>query len=336
MRKRALQALQGRKGDYRVDFISVALTSKKVDFSKVLGMIDEMVALLQKEQGDDDDKKEYCEGALDKAEDKHKELEEKIKDYDALIADTKESIETLTSDIAALSQGIKDLDKAVAEATETRKEEHAENTETLANNNAAKELMGFAKNRLNKFYNPKLYKPPAKKELSKEDRIVENMSLMQGAPPPPPEAVGAYKKKGEEATGVIGMIDLLIADCDKEIQEVETEEKNAQEEYETFMEDSKDKRAADSKSIEEKEGAKAEGEASLEKATLERKDTLMEAMATAQVIGDLHTECDWLLMNYDARKSARDGEIGSLKDAKAVLSGADYSLVQTAFLRRRA
>jgi hypothetical protein len=47
--------------------------------------------------------------------------------------------------------GIKELDKSVAEATSTRKEEHDNYVETLAGNNAAKDLLGFAKNRLNKF-----------------------------------------------------------------------------------------------------------------------------------------------------------------------------------------
>merc|ERR1719230_2146039 len=177
--------------------------------------------------------------------------------------------------------------------------------------------------------------PPAKKELSKEDRIVANMGFLQGAPPPPPEAVPAYKKKGEESTGVIAMMDLLLADLDKEIQEVETSEKENQAEYETFMEDSADKRRADSQSIEEKEDAKAGAEAALQKANEEHHATLHEAMATAQYIGDLHAECDWLLMNFDARKAARTGEIESLTNAKAVLSGADYSLVQTNLLRRR-
>merc|ERR1712054_761255 len=121
------------------------------------------------------------------------------------IEDAKESISTLKSEIEALQDGIKKLDKSVAEATEQRKAEHDDYVETLAANTAAKDLLGFAKNRLNKFYNPKLYKPPAKKELSKEDRIVANMGFLQGAPPPPPEAVGAYKKKGEETTGVIPM-----------------------------------------------------------------------------------------------------------------------------------
>merc|ERR1719502_2491240 len=160
---------------------------------------------------------------------------------------------TLKTEIEALDDGIKALDKSVVDATEQRKEENLDYTALMAADAACKELLGFAKNRLNKFYNPKLYKPPAKKELSKEDRIVANMGFLQGAPPPPPEAVPAYKKKGEESTGVIAMIDLLVADLDKEIQEIETSEKENQKEYDQFMEDSADKRRADSLTLEEKE-----------------------------------------------------------------------------------
>merc|ERR1719316_2244276 len=55
------------------------------------------------------------------------------------------------------------------------KEESEDYTELMANDSAAKELIGFAKNRLNKFYNPKLYKAPPKRELSEEDSITVSM-----------------------------------------------------------------------------------------------------------------------------------------------------------------
>merc|ERR1711865_1093908 len=119
----------------------------------------------------DNDKKQYCETLIDKTEDKVKELELSISDLAKAVADAKESIATLADEIEALSDGIKALDKSVAEATEQRKEEHAENQETLANDGAAKEIIAFAKNRMQKFYNPKLYKPPA---------------FAQVAPAPPP------------------------------------------------------------------------------------------------------------------------------------------------------
>jgi len=47
-----------------------------------------------------------------------------------------------------------------------------------------------------------------------------------------------------------------------------------------------------------------------------------------EVIHGLHGECDWLLKYYDARKAARAGEVDALGNAKAVLNGADYSLLE--------
>merc|ERR1719333_1950609 len=123
-------------------------------------MIDDMVALLEQEQTDDDNKKEYCEKQLDLAEDKLKELKQQMDDLDVNIADNKEAVKTYAADIEALDDGIKALDKSVAEATDQRKEEHEDFTGLMASDASVKELLKFAQNRLNKFYNPKLYNPP--------------------------------------------------------------------------------------------------------------------------------------------------------------------------------
>merc|ERR1719313_2179925 len=81
------QADQGAKHDFRLDLISLALKGKKVSFDKVLKMIDDMTALLKKEQQDDNDKKEYCETLIDKTEDDLKELELTVSDLGKAIAD---------------------------------------------------------------------------------------------------------------------------------------------------------------------------------------------------------------------------------------------------------
>jgi septal ring factor EnvC (AmiA/AmiB activator) len=160
---------------HHLDFIALAIQGKKIGFEKVITMIDEMVATLKQEQTDDDNKKEYCGVHFDEADDKKKSLEHTISDLETAIEDTKEAIATVKDEIEALVASIKALDKAVAEATEQRKEEHEDFVELMASDAAAKELLAFAKNRLNKFYNPKLYVPPPKRELSEEDRIVVNM-----------------------------------------------------------------------------------------------------------------------------------------------------------------
>merc|ERR1719436_2081627 len=151
-------------------------------------------------------------------------------------------------------------------------------------------------------------------------------SFAQGevAPPPPPETFGPYTKKGEENAGVLAMIDLLVKDLDKEMQESEVMETDAQKEYEEMMAESTAKRAEDAKSLADKASAKAKQEEALQAETEKKDGASGELMATLEYTSSLHGECDWLLKFYDVRKSARNEEIDALGRAKAVLSGADY------------
>jgi len=341
---RAISELKHVRGVH-VDLLELALRGGKQGFDKIIKMIDSLTVELKKQQKDDDAKKDYCEAEFDKAEDKKKGLEQDISDLETAIDDANEAISTLKTEIEALDDGIRALDKEVETATENRQEEHEEFKASYAGNAAAVDLLKFAKNRLNKFYNPSQYKPPPKRELFEEEQITLNMGgtlapteapggiagtgigFVQGkaAPPPPPEADLAYKTKGEESAGVITMIDSLINDVEKDMQEAELEEKDAQGDYEKFMDDASTKRAEDSKSMTDKEAALADTEDQLntDKGTLENKK--IAAMETEKKIGSLHAECDWLIKYYSVRKEARTGEIEAMSKAKDVLNGADYS-----------
>jgi len=351
MRKRALAVVQlAQKNSKRpeLDFIALALHDRNLGpFDKVISMIDEMVAILGEEQTADDDKKAYCEAELDKTEDEKKALERKVDDLGSALEDTKGMIQTLTEEIAALVDGIKNLDKSVVEATENRKAENVAYKELMAADTAAEKLLSMAGTRLAKFYTPKLYVPPPKQELSAEQRIAVNMGSEAApteppmfvqvrqhdagsvAPPPPPETWGAYKKKGEEHGGVVAMLNMLKADLAKEMQSATVDEEDAQTEYEKMMADSAEKRRVDSESLADKEGAKADLESKALKLKEEETATMQEVLSTAETLKNLHLECDWLVSNFQVRKEARAGEVDALKKAKAVLSGADYSLIQT-------
>jgi hypothetical protein len=330
MRASALKVLRAARGVATgpgLDFITLALQGKG-GFDKVIKMIDEMVANLKKEQQDDDSKKEYCGTNFDLAEDKKKALDTTSADEAAALANAEESIATVTDEIKALMAGIAALDKSVAQASEQRKEEHADFLELEALDNQAKDLLGVAKNRLNKFYNPKLYIAPPKKERT--DKDIAYQSVVEPAfvqPAAAPEVTFAGSKS-QENTGVIAMIDLIVKDLDKELTEATTNEKEAQKDYETMMADSKAKRGSDSKDLADKEGAKADLEAEAQNHRDAKASATKELAAHAEYTAGLHAECDWLVEHHQARKDARAGEVDSLNNAKAVLSGADYSLVQ--------
>merc|ERR1719298_351526 len=209
---------------------------------------------------------------------------------------------------------------------------------------------------MQKFYNPKLYKPPPKRELTEEERITLNMggtlaptnppggiagtgvSFVQvhddastnkkAAPPPPPEASFGGAKT-EESGGVLAMMDMLVSDLDKEMTAADLEEKDSQKDYEKTMSDAAEKRAGDTKDMTDKQAAKASMETELQAHNDAKKASETELDATKDYIQTLHNDCDFLLEYYQERKDARASEIDAIGKAKAVLSGADFSLVQT-------
>jgi len=193
-------------------------------------------------------------------------------------------------------------------------------------------LLKVAKNHLGEFYDPKLVKPTQQRKVSEEEHIagtgVSALALRK-ALQPPPETYGSYSKKYAESSGAIAMIDLLSKDLATQMSAMTAEEKSAQDSYAKFMVDSAKKRAGDAALAEEKEAAKASLEAELEHMALRRGDATSETLASTKYLSTLHVECDWLIGNFDRRTEARTEEVDALKHAKAVLSGADYSFVQT-------
>ena len=70
---------------------------------------------------------------------------------------------------------------------------------------------------------------------------------------------------------------------------------------------------------------KAKAEESLTQAEQDYKATMSELEQLASYAADLHKSCDFTLQNFDVRQEAMSQEIEALNQAKAVLSGADFS-----------
>merc|ERR1719424_1330650 len=203
-----------------LSLLASALKSKSVDFSKISEQIDGMVEVLGKEQVDDDEQKKFCAAEFTKSAAEQKETEETLASLAASIEEMTATVATLKGEIDTLTAEIKALDKAVAEATVQRKEEHASFLQSQAESQAAVQLIEVAKNKLNKFYNPTLYKAPERRDLTEEERIAvtgvtvfaQVRAASNAAPPPPPETFGAYQKKSGKSSGVIGLMDMMSGD----------------------------------------------------------------------------------------------------------------------------
>merc|ERR1719443_2446671 len=344
----------GRAHTTQLSLMASALASKSVDFSKITEKIDGMIEVLGKEQTDDDTQKAFCDEEFTKSAATKKETEDKLASLAASIEEMSATVATLKSEIETLTAEIKVLDKAVAEATEQRKEEHATFLQVQAEGSAAVQLIEAAKNKLNKFYNPTLYKAPERRELTEEERIAVSAgapdprdaeeatatpgiagtgitvfaqirSASNAAPPPPPETFGAYTKKTGKSNGVIKLMDMMIGDVKTDLTEGEHAEEMAQKDYENLMSASQKSRATNAKSITEKESASAEWSEKIEIAKTDSASTTEALAKLKEYIAGLHSSCDFLVEEYETRKEARTNEIEGLKNAKSVLAGANFS-----------
>merc|ERR1719197_129933 len=312
------------------------LGAKAQNFGQIIGMIDNMVKILGDEQAEDDKHKEYCDAEFEKSADEEKAANDKMASEDATISELTDGIATLTSDVATLTEAIKELDKSVALATDGRKAEHAEYSESATLNDAANQLLEKAKQRLYKFYNPNLYVAPAKKELSMEDSLYVKAGREEFAglvqirahsrvvlPQAPETFSGIQQPKSEKSTGVIALMTMMQKDLQSDMKDAEADETAAQKDYEALMTESAASRAQAAKSITDKEASRAQLETKLQE-TKEAKVLTVETLEDiALTVNHLHTSCDFIIQNYDSRKEARTNESESLKNAKSVLAGAD-------------
>jgi len=324
-----LSSLISRNGKHKVNLKMMLLALKSRmggGFDKVVAMVDNMVAVLGKEQADDDAKKDFCVAELNKAEGEEKALAGEVSDIDADIDEKSDQISSLASEIKALQQGIADLDKSVAQATEQRQDEHAEYADTAASNQAALELIGMAKNRMNKFYAPDQYEAPA---TTTESSSPYGFLQVSEEADTALESFGEYKKS-ESSGGVMAMMGQMMKDVEMDIAEAKHDEADAQKDYEEAMQDAATKREEDSKLIVEKEGSKAELGENLQDARELRGTKSDQHRNSKAKLQDLHKDCDYLLKNYDERKEARAKESDGLKEAKSVLAGASVGFMQRA------
>merc|ERR1719281_303466 len=298
------------------------------DMTGVAKMTEDMIAVLKSEMEADEKKKEWCTTELEKSEAERTRKQETLDQATAATSQTEDEIAGVSDEIKTLEQEIVDIDKEVAGSTEQRKKEHAEYTENGQMTEVAVSLVEKAKNRLQKFYNPTLYKAPPKKEGSMEDKITasyaafiqRHSSVKQPKAMPDLPELPKYEK--QNSGGIVHLLDDIVKQLEMDKVESGSEEKTAQKEYVEFMADAQVNRAQDAKSVVQAKAKKAE----LEKRLVVLKEdagTMSEEVYQAhQLIGEVHSACDFVLDTFKERAAARAGEIESLENAKSVLNGA--------------
>merc|ERR1719217_1590256 len=284
-------------------------------FVKVKEAIDQMYAELEQQQKDEVAHKRWCDGEFRTTEVATKEktwAEEDLSKTINVLADT---IETLDGDISALEEAIAEEKRQVKHASEDREAANVEFQQTVADQRATVVILNKVLKRLQD-----VYAPGAKKEA--KALLQRKAMVLFGAPEEPAGFGGEYKK--QSSGGVLGLIEMTIADAQRLEKETLDAEQTQQTEYEALVKDASAQITADSESITAKKGEKATAEVDKTEAEASYEGVTVDLANLASYADALHASCDFVLKNFDLRQKARSDEMAALEDAKAILSGADF------------
>merc|ERR1719443_246517 len=107
-------------------------------------------------------------------------------------------------------------------------------------------------------------------------------------------------------------------------------EEDAQKAYEEFVKDTNSSIEEKNKDIVHKSETKAKAESDLVQAKEDKANVLLELEQLGNYKAELHGSCDFIVKNFEIRQQARDEEVEALKQAKAILSGANFAMFMQA------
>merc|ERR1711966_175986 len=207
--------------------------------------------------------KGWCDTELSTNEQTRKEKTSAVETLHAEIDELTASIAKATQEISDLTAEIADLDKAVAEATEIREKEKAENTQTISDSQDAQTAVAQAVTVLKEFYQkaePEIFDAP-------------------------------YQGMQSENGGVVGMLEVIQSDFARLETNTKAAEAEAQRQYDEFSSESAVNRAQNVKDVEHKTTKKTNEESALNTKKADLEGTQKELDAALAYYEKLKPSC---------------------------------------------
>lgn len=285
---------------------ALAVTVRLDSFTKVKEAIDKLVNELKEQQAEEVEFKAKCvkdfngnERAVFKKTDEKEDLEARIKELSS-------QMDALDKEIADSNGQISDTRTEMKKASQNREAENAQFQSVVADQRATQDILKKALAKLEGFY-------------KKKAAFVQ----IEGVQTPPAQFTDYKSNSG--SSPVMGMIQQIIEDSVKLEQESMAGEKQAQAEYTKFVKDSNALISKLSNSVVEKTKAVADAKSKRADARGDLQSANGQLESLAKVEADLHSECDFVLKNFEVRQKARSTEMEALQSAKGILSGAKAS-----------
>jgi chromosome segregation ATPase len=295
-RDRLMSLLQGiAKKDKSYLFAQLTSEAREGPFDKITGLIESMIAQLEKEAAEEADAKSFCDAETKKSKAKQAELTASSDKHAVRIEKATAKIAQLKEQIKMLQEQTAEMDAAQAEATGLRTEEHEEYLKASKEYKDSADAVGNAIAVLEAYYS--------------------GASFVQSKQAP--ELGG---KKGDIASTIMSMLEVAESDFSTLLAESEAQEKAAQNSYDKLKEQNAVTRAASTEEVKGKEAAVKSEETALLNYKEDFATTGKELDAVLSYLDKLKPQCETKVMSYAERVAKRKAEIEGLKEALEILS----------------
>mmetsp|Transcript_41002 Transcript_41002/g.95304 ORF Transcript_41002/g.95304 Transcript_41002/m.95304 type:complete len:676 (-) Transcript_41002:41-2068(-) len=310
-----LQLSLARPGK-NMEFIWMAMHGDRRGLGKVLGMIDDLLANLAKEESSETEKRQYCQGQYAGLTSKAVALNTKSDEAFAAMRNLRERQEQIQEEMQQEQDALKAMENSKQEATRLRKAEALAFQSLAAEATETKELLQRAILRLQA-----TFKKPARPSLL--DKVSHR--FRRALPGSPPEAEFHESAGKAMSDKVIMLLRRLVKDLDAELAEAKKVEDKGQSDHEKFLQDAARRRSKQVSLLVSKKEAKASIEAEMHDSKKRVAAVQKEELAHQEYKVSLESECAWLLSNWDERVAARQEEVQALLDAKSTVKNAQGS-----------
>jgi chromosome segregation ATPase len=310
-RKQAADKLREIAKKANAPQLSILASSVEIDaFTKVKKAIDDMISMLKTQQDDEVKKSDWCKAELQENEMTNAKTEDRKADLEAKVQELGNTVQTLSGEITEANKQIAEAETQLQSASVERKAQNMDFQKTVADQMVTVDVLKKALAKLQKYYDTESFVQSRRQEP--EPGTVAPVAQMEYKP-------------NQGAAGVISMIEKLIHEAKELMAESKKSENEAQKAYEQTVRDTNGAVAALQKEVVTKTKAKAKATKEKLQGETDITDTVLELEDLNKMKVDLHTECDYILKNFDTRQEARGQEIEALQQAKQILSGASMN-----------
>jgi predicted nucleic acid-binding Zn-ribbon protein len=281
-------------------------------FTKIKGLISDMITKLEKEAEEDATEKAYCDEELAKTEAKHGELTDDISKLSAKIdkaaatsAKRKEEVKELQAELAALAKEQTQLDAI-------RSEEHGDYSTAKADLEAGINGVQKALGVLRDYYGGASF-------------VQGDFSSMMQQPAMPEK----HAKAGGAGSSIINLLEVCESDFSSNLAKEETQEADAVSEYEKVTQENKVSKTTKDQDVKYKTQEFKSLDKEISELSGDKGTASTELAAVNEYYGKLKDRCIAKPQSYEERKARREEEIAGLKEALQVLEE------ETAFVQRK-